>query len=386
MIKISKLLISLLFVFIIITPQKTLANEKLKIGLLIPLSEDNQEIGQQIIKTVRMAINDINNENIEIIVKDTKSNPNNTLKSAIELKNENVKIVIGPVFYQNLVNLGEVEDLIFLSLTNRTIGLPKNVISAGVNSTSQLNTIKKFLELNEIKKTIFLLPELKYEAEIKKGLKNSKLKVKNIFEYDTEPTKLTKQIEKITNYRIRKQNLEDEIKRLEQSDDPNKEKKIKQLEKRYTLGKVNFDSVVIADFDESLKSVATSLLYSDVSPDKEYFISLNQWFNESLIQEESLQPMYYPSINKKNWENYKDLFYKKFKKYPNHLSLLSYDLVGLIYYLSFKNDFLTTNIEKLFKDESSFKGKIGIFDIKNNEINHRLNFYKIEKNQTTEIF
>ena len=386
MIKISKLLISLLFIFIIITPQKTLANEKLKIGLLIPLSEDNQEIGQQIIKTVRMAINDINNENIEIIVKDTKSNPNNTLKSAIELKNENVKIVIGPVFYQNLVNLGEVEDLIFLSLTNRTIGLPKNVISAGVNSTSQLNTIKKFLELNEIKKTIFLLPELKYEAEIKKGLKNSKLKTKEIFEYDTEPTKLTKQIEKITNYRIRKQNLEDEITRLEQSDDPNKEKKIKQLEKRYTLGKVNFDSVVIADFDESLKSVATSLLYSDVSPNKEYFISLNQWFNESLIQEESLQPMYYPSINKKNWENYKDLFYKKFKKYPNHLSLLSYDLVGLIYYLSFKNNFLTTDVEKLFKDESSFKGKIGIFDIKNNEINHRLNFYKIEKNQTTEIF
>ena len=386
MIKISKLLISLLLVFITITPQKTLANEKLKIGLLIPLSEDNEEIGQQIIKTVRMAINDINNENIEIIVKDTKSNPNNTLKSAIELKNENVKIVIGPVFYQNLVNLDEVEDLIFLSLTNRTIGLPKNVISAGVNSTSQLNTIKKFLEVNEIKKTIFLLPELKYRAEIKKGLKNSKLKINKIFEYDTDPTKLTKQIEKITNYRIRKQNLEDEIKRLEQSDDPNKEIKIKQLEKRYTLGKVNFDSVVIADFDESLKSVATSLLYSDVSPDKEYFISLNQWFNESLIQEESLQPMYYPSINKKNWENYKDLFYKKFKKYPNHLSLLSYDLVGLIYYLSFKNNFLTTDIEKLFKDESSFKGKIGIFDIKNNEINHRLNFYKIEKNQTTEIF
>ena len=232
MIKISKLLISVLFLFIIIIPQKTFANEKLKIGLLIPLSEDNQEIGQQIIKTVRMAINDINNENIEIIVKDTKSNPNNTLKSAFELKNENVKIVIGPVFYQNLVNLGEVEDLIFLSLTNRTIGLPKNVISAGVNSTSQLNAIKKFLELNEIKKTIFLLPKLKYEAEIKKGLKNSKLKTKEIFEYDTEPTKLTKQIEKITNYRIRKQNLEDEIKRLEQSEDPNKEKKNKTVEKK----------------------------------------------------------------------------------------------------------------------------------------------------------
>ena len=386
MIKISKLIISLLFLFIIGTSQKVFANEKIKIGLLIPLTEDNQEIGQQIIKTVRMAINDINNESIEIIVKDTKSNPDKTLKSAIELKNENVKIVIGPVFYENLVYLNEVEDLIFLSLTNKTIDLPKNVISAGVNSTSQLNTIKKFLELNEIKKTIFLLPKLKYEAEIKKALKNSKLKTKKVFEYDTEPTKLTKQIEKITNYKIRKQNLEDEIKRLEQSDDPNKERKIKQLEKRYTLGKINFNSVVIADFDESLKSVATSLLYTDVSPEKKYFISLNQWFNESLIQEKSLQPIYYPSINKENWEQYKDRFYKKFKKYPNHLSLLSYDLVGLIYYLSLKNNFIITDTQKLFKNESSFKGKIGIFDIKNNEINHRLNFYKIEKNQTKKIF
>ena len=386
MIKISKLIISLLFLFIIGTSQKVFANEKIKIGLLIPLTEDNQEIGQQIIKTVRMAINDINNENMEIIVKDTKSNPNSTLKSAIELKNENIKIVIGPVFYENLIYLNEVEDIIFISLTNKTIDLPKNVISAGVNSTSQLNTIKKFLELNEIKKTIFLLPKLKHEAEIKKGLKDSKLKTKKVFEYDTEPTKLTKQIEKITNYKIRKQNLDDEIKRLEQSDDPNKEKKIKQLEKKYTLGKVNFNSVIIADFDESLKSVATSLLYTDVSPEKKYFISLNQWFNESLIQEKSLQPIYYPSINKKNWEQYKDRFYRKFKKYPNHLSLLSYDLVGLIYYLSLKNDFMTTDTQKLFKDESSFKGKIGIFDIKNNEINHRLNFYKIEKNQTTKIF
>ena len=386
MIKILKLLISLLFLFIICASQKVLANEKIKIGLLIPLSENNQKIGQQIIKTVRMAINDINNESIEIIVKDTKSNPSSTLKSAIELKNENIKIVIGPVFYENLIYLNEVEDIIFLSLTNKTINLPKNVISAGVNSTSQLNTIKKFLDLNEIKKTIFLMPKLEYEAEIKKGLKNSKLKTKKVFEYDTEPTKLTKQIEKITNYKIRKQNLEDEIKRLEQSDDPNKEKKIKKLEKKYTLGKVNFNSIVIADFDESLKSVATSLLYTDISPKKKYFISLNQWFNESLIEEETLQPIYYPSINKKNWEKYKNRFYKKFKRYPNHLSLLSYDLVGLIYYLSLKNDFITTDTQKLFKNESSFKGKIGIFDIKNNEINHRLNFYKIEKNQITEIF
>ncbi len=386
MIKISKLLFSLLIIFLIVLPQEVLSNQKIKIGLLIPLSGNNQEIGQQIIKTVRMAINDINSENVEVTVKDSKSNPKSTLKSALEFKNENIKIVIGPVFHENLIYLDEVEDLTFLSLTNKTIDLPKNVISTGINSTSQLNAIKKFLELNEIKKTIFLIPKYNYASEVKKGIKNSKLKSLKIYEYDTEPTKLTKQIEKITNYKIRKQNLKDEIKRLENSEDVNKEKKIKQLEKRYTLGNVNFNSVIIADFDESLKSVATSLLYSDVSPQKKYFITFNQWFDQSLIQEKTLQPIYYPSINKENFENYKKRFYKKFKKYPNHLSLLSYDLVGLIYYLGLQNDFIINDTQKLFKKENSFRGKIGIFDIKNNEINHRLNFYKLEKKKIKEIF
>ena len=131
-----------------------------------------------------------------------------------------------------------------------------------------MNTIKKFLETNNINKTIFLTPIQDYEFEVKKGIKDSRIKIFKNFEYSTEPTKLTKQIEEITNYRIRKQNLEDEILRLKKSNQPNKEKKIKKLEQRYTLGGLNFDAVVIADFDESLKSVGPHLFYTQTSHQK----------------------------------------------------------------------------------------------------------------------
>ena len=227
---------------------------------------------------------------------------------------------------KTLAYLDEAKNLTFLSFTNKTLDLPKNVISTGINSTSQLNTINKFLQQNEIKKTIFLIPNLNYDLEIKKGIKESKIKNLKQYFYEIEPTKLTKQIEKITNYQIRKQNLIDEITRLENSDDPNKERKIKNLEKRYTIGNVNFDSVIIADFDESLKSIITSLLYTDVSPKNKYFITFNQWFDESLLIETASQPIYYPSINKKNLEQFKKKFFKEFNENPNHLSLLSYDL------------------------------------------------------------
>ena len=383
----SKLTKIILFVFLnlILTFFNTVvAAEKIKIGLLVPMTGNNKDLGQSIIKAVSLAIKDIDSDLIEIIPKDTATRPNQTLKSAFELKEMGVKVVIGPIFYESLTYLDEMKDLTFLSFTNKTLDLPKNVISAGINSTSQLNTIKKFLEINNIQRTIFLTPIQDYEFEVKKGIKNSKIKIFKDYVYDTEPTKLTSQIEKITNYKIRKQNLEDEIYRIKNSNDTNKEKKIKRLEKRYTLGGLNFDAVIIADFDESLKSVGTSLLYTDVSPKNKYFITLNQWFDSSLLNETDIQPIYFPSINKNNFDNYKEKFFKEFNEYPSHLSLLSYDLVGLVYYLSLKTNL--TNLNKLFKKKNSFKGKIGIFDIKNNKINHRLNFYKIENKKLIEIF
>ena len=41
---------------------------------------------------------------------------------------------------------------------------------------------------------------------------------------------------------------------------------------------------------------------------------------------------------------------------------------------------------QLFKKNNSFKGKIGIFDVENNKINHRLNFYQAIDGELKKIF
>ena len=386
MIKIFKIFYVNLIIILFISKFGHTNEEKIKIGLLVPMSGEKNKLGQSIIKSTRLALKDIGTDKIEIYPKDTELDPNKTLRSAIELKKLGVKIIIGPVFFENIKYLNEVDDIIFLSLTNKTDNLPSNVISSGVNSVSQLNAIKKFAELNKLERTILLTPDLDYKTEIKRAIKKSKLKISKHYIYNIEPTKLTQQIEEITNYKIRKQNLADEIRRVELSDleEEIKKRRIDKLNKKYTIGNVDFDSLVISDFDESLKSVITSFLYSDVSPNDKYFITLNQWFDESLLSEKNIQPLYYPSINKKNLESFSNKFSEFYNEKPNHLSLLSYDLIGLIYYLSLKNDLSDTKL--LFKKQSSFKGKIGVFDIKDNKINHKLNFYQIQNGSFKEIF
>ncbi len=347
--KILKNFIFVFFILLVSIINVLSQEEKIKIGILVPLTGENKQLGQQIIKASRLAIQDINSKKIELYPKDTQSNPDKTLKSAKELQDLGINIVIGPVFYQSLRYLNDLENITFLSFTNKTIDLPNNVISSGINAASQIDTIKKFIEDNQINKTIFLTPQVNYEEEIKKAIKQTKIKIYKQHTYNKEPTKLTKQIEKITNYKVRKQNVIDEIKRIENSDlsDSEKERRIIRLKKKYTIGRLKFDSIIIADFDESLKSVITSLLYTDVSPKDKFFITFNQWFDESILNEKSLQPIYYPSIDKENLEIFKKKFYNEFNEQPNHLTLLSYDLVGLVYYLIKSNNNL--EFDKLFK-------------------------------------
>ena len=360
------------------------ADEKIKIGLIVPLSGEYKEIGDSILKATRLAINKIDDDKIKIIPKDTRADPKVTLKVSKELQEQGIKIIIGPVFNKNLEYLKDLKEVTFLSLSNTNTNNPNNVINGGINAISQIKAIKKFQEFNNLERSILLIPNSNFRSEIEDAVVKTKIKIKDKFIYDTDPTILTSQIEKLTRYKIRKQNLKDEIKRLENSDEANKENKILNLEKKDTLGGINFDSVIIADFDESLKSVTTSLLYTDVSSNRVNYITLNQWFDKSILKEENLQPIYFPSINKENYDNFVSEYFKIYNDYPNQISFLSFDLVGLIYFLIYKNDFVIDN--KIFYKKNKFKGKIGIFEINKNKISHILNFYVAENNNFRKIF
>ena len=120
---------------------------------------------------------------------------------------------------------------------------------------------------------------------------------------------------------------------FEDKDDEQSKKQLQFLEQKYTLGKVNFDSVIIIDFGNSLKSVLTSLVFTDVDQDEVLFTTLNQWFDESIFYENTVKKLYYPSINYKEFTKYKRDYLKHFKSSPSEITILAYDALGMIYYV-----------------------------------------------------
>ena len=330
-----------------------------------------------------MAVYELDESNIEIYPKDSKNNAVDTYLAAKEFENLGIKIVIGPIFYDNLEKLSNTNNITFISLTNKTQNLPKNIIAFGINVESQIAAITKYLKDEKITKTILLLPESNFTSQIKPIIKNNDFNFFKTFSYNTNPKKITEEVEKITDYRQRKKNLKTRIKKLEKSDLEKHKRELAELKERYTLGEVDFESVVIADFGESLKSVLTSFTYADVSNEEVQFFTFNQWFDESLFYETSFQNLIFPGIDLINFNKFNKRYFEKFNEPAIVISILAYDAMGLIY-LIWNNNKSNFKIDKV-STKAGFKGLHGEFIIKNNLSYQNLKIYKIIEKKFVKI-
>ena len=233
----------------------------------------------------------------------------------------------------------------------------------GINLESQLLTIKEFIKKQKKNKTVIFIPKNQYANFIENKLNKLDLKNYKIFRYSPDPKVLTGEIEILTNYSQRKRNLENRKKMFEDKEDEQSKRQLEKLEQKYTLGDVNFDSVIIIDFGNSLKSVLTSLVFTDVDQEKVLFTTINQWFDESIFYENTVSSLYYPSVNYKEFKKYKDNYFKTFNNFPSEITILAYDAMGLIYYVWKKNGKINSINDFSFKNK--IRGKIGTFSFEN---------------------
>ena len=313
-------------------------NKILKVGLLAPLSGPHSEIGNSLLYSLQLALEEIDDANVIIVPRDSGFNNKEKINTAInDMRSLGIKIIIGPTTYKEFEVIKKYSDLIFISPSNINPEFSNNIISIGVSLESQLVALTDFIKKQGKTKTIIMYPKNEYMEFIKEKIEILNLKNIKIFTYSPNPEVLTGQIETLTNYAQRKRNLKLRKKMFHDKEDEQSVKELERLEQLYTLGTVNFDSVIIIDFGNNLKSVLTSLVYSDVNQDNVLFTTINQWFDESIFYENTIKTLYYPSVNYKEFKKYNNKYFEKFKIYPNEITILAYDALGLIYYAWKKN-------------------------------------------------
>ena len=74
----------------------------LKVGLLAPLSGEYKELGDSLLYSLQLALDEINDKDVYIIPRDSGSNNKEKLRNAVkEIRSEGANIIIGPINNQD---------------------------------------------------------------------------------------------------------------------------------------------------------------------------------------------------------------------------------------------------------------------------------------------
>jgi hypothetical protein len=360
-------------------------NQSLRIGAILPLTGDYQELGNKILKTFELTIFELSNVDVTLIPFDNNSTEAGTRFAFKELQTQKVDIVLGPIFMKNLLSIVQEENFskyIFISLSNNNVGLPSNVISFGVNLDSQILALRSTIN-DKNKKKIFFADNSEFSMNVLKKIEEIKIPLSAKYQYSNFD-EINEKAKMATSYNYRHKKLLDLITELKKSDNSSDQAKVKSLEKKDTLEGVSYQQVIVPLFDDDLISVVSFFDYYDVNYKDAAFVTLNQWFNQKLLLEPSLQNIIFPSINYSNFQELNKKLKENYNIEISNIEILAYDIIPLLVssWYDKKNDFFST--EDFVGKE--FRGKSGIFKINNqNYADRKLDLYQIKNKSFVKI-
>jgi len=367
-------IVVIILLSLIVNHHKSFAKTELKIGAFLPLTGENEIIGQNIYQSILITIFELKNLNIKVIPLDTKSSAEGARLAFQRGIEKNVDIFVGPVFFQTLNQISNQEkfkDKIFISYNNHENKTFPNVINFGVNLTSQISSLQKVLD-----KTNFVFFgdnsdfSKKVYEKIKKNHSNNHRPVffKNFNDID-------KQAKKITNFEKRNNFHLEKIKKLENIEGEENLDLIESLKKHDTSEPVNFKNTFISAFDNELIASIAFFDFYDANYKDVQFVTLNLWFDKKYLIEPSLENLIFPSIDLKGFRELDQKYKKNYGRNIYHLESLTFDIIPLIASIWFSN---SDPQLKASMFNGSYKGKTGSFTIKENKTNRELFLYKIE--------
>ena len=361
-------------------------NQIINIGLMLPLTGPHYSIGQSLLNASQLALYTSKNSNINFIVKDVGETKNLT-KSFYELVNDDVELIVGPVFSEKLKVLNPMsrdENVKLISFSNNIDITSKNLSAFGLSPEDEIEKLFRYCDSKNLKRIKVILPENIYGNKIKDKILNLKRLDLNIdskfFYYDPKNPDFYEVSKRVANYETREENLKNEISRLSEFTDEISKAKIKKLKKLDTYGELNFDAllIIVNKFDE-LISFSSVLPYYDVDPKKIQYLGTSTWNKTAIVKEPSLNGGIFTDIDQDSLEKFINHYEKYFKEKPHELAAFAFDIIGLIAKLQSKDGSLT----KLKTIETvSYSGVTGKFRLLNSGRTSRTpEIYKI-KNET----
>ena len=320
----------------------------IKIGLLLPFSGEQKELGKAIYNALEMALFETQSKNIKLIFRDSGDTDEKAIFSAKELEKEGVSILVGPIFSSQASAIRKVinKEIPIFSFTNDENIKQKGLWVLGFSPQQQIKAIFKEIKNNAIKDVAIIIPNSVYgERALQESRKQStqnNIKIHNIYFYD-----------------ILSNDFSDLGSLLDQ------EKNIK------------YNGLLIIASGKQLKEISARAQYRGINPKEIKYFGISGWNNPEVLDEPALLGGHFIAPQQYSFEAFVSRYFKIYNSVPIEISGLGYDILALCS-AALKQAKNMSDFNKFLTNPSGFNGIFGFFRIDNNgTISRKFVSYKV---------
>ena len=344
---------------------------KLKIGVLLPLTGQHAYIGQSLLDTMQIVIYENKKIESELIIKDTKANPSLARKAAKELVAENADVILGPFFSSTLnksLKIAKYQNVPLIAFSSDRNEKDEGGYLMGFEPEQQIIDVTEYTIKKNYKRFAALLPNSKYGKRVlntyRKVLNKNKLLLSKVELYELGSNDIEKNIQNLVGLDKNPQIEKDE----ETGEDPIED---------FDPG---FDVLLLIETGNKLRQTSALLTYYGIDVQKIKLIGTGEWYIDNIGSEPGLVGAWFVAPNPKLWENFKKKFYKFYNYEPIRLSSLAHDSLTTIFSIVSKNDGINELNYGDFQSSYGFTGIDGDFKfLSNGTVQRKLSILEIKQ-------
>ena len=323
----------------------------LSVGVLLPLSGRASEIGLGMQNAMFLAIEDLHNNKIMLNFYDTQSTQEGATLAMKKARDDGVSLVLGPLTSEEVMGVSKIalsSNIPVVSFTTSPQVLQKGIYSIGMLNGEQIERALSYASKEGRSRVVLLVPDNNSGLNVVKSalmsVQDKNISIVKVGFYNPNSMDFTSLVNSIVG-------------------DPEN---------------IDFDTVMIADGGNKLKSMVSMFAYNDIMSPAVLFMGTSAWDNTNLSKETILYNGVYPMVSKSYSNYFSDKYQKTYDELPKSIYSLAYDSVLLTSVLSNKD---RDNLEASLTNSNGFIGVNGFFKIlPTGQSRHSLDMYKVTSN------
>ncbi|MBB45676.1 MAG: penicillin-binding protein activator [Rhodospirillaceae bacterium] len=349
-----------------------------KIGVLLPLSQNSTGKGAAFLDAIQLALFEAANDDIELIIIDTKGDPESAVQAAGTLIKEEVKLILGPFFSgstEAIAPLTKAAKIPVISFSNNTKVAGDGVYVFGFLPGQQITRILEYSLTRGYRRIGILVPANDFGRLSLSVAHNvsDRMDVQLVSElfFNPNSSDFSNAVREFAEYDSRNQKLKLQKKQLKRQSDEIANTALNRLSGLDTLGDPSFDAVLLPSGGAELRIIAPLLAFFDVDPSRIRLLGSTLWDNDkNLNLEPALIGGWYAAPSPELRKPYEVKFERVFGYSPPRLSSLAYDAMLLAVKLT-SGKLGVNNSSTLITDPKGFLGVDGIVRFLKNGTNER---------------